>query len=517
MAKTYTLPANIATYGSGSNYSLLAHGYLESYGALENPGRIGRNGNYYMRVKLTFPGLTSTIKSRATGYHLRLNWSTGGTSKVEIRIYHGNTGDGDVDSADEYTGGGARYDPGTTYCDVWNSTGYDFLPSIKASTTNAFILFPSAYSNRPYRLSSSRAWMVLSSATLSITTDETDYTLYYNANGGSGAPGAQTGTGIGSYTFIISGTWPTRAGHTFLGWSLSSPATSASYPPGGSITLTASATLYAVWRINTYTVSYDANVGSGVSASQTKTYGVPLTLSAVVPTRAGHTFLRWNTKPDGSGTNYAPGGSYTANASVTLYAQWQINTYTVSYNANGGSGAPASQTKTYGVTLTLSSTTPTRTGYTFSAWNTAQNGSGTSYAPGGSYTANAAATLYAQWQANAYAVTFDAQGGSVTPAGKSVTYGQPYGALPVPERPGYRFDGWFTAAAGGTQVTAETVVAVTAAQTLYAHWTVQSIVHVKGTDGTLHDGFVYAKGSDGEMHIGIVYVKGSDGEMHVNG
>ena len=441
MAKTYTLPANIATYGSGPNYSLLAHGYLDSYGALENPGRIGRNGNYYMRVKLTFPGLTSTIKSRATGYHLKLNWSSGGESKVEIRIYHGNTGDGDVDSADEYTGGGARYDPGTTYCYVWDSTGYEFLPQIKASTTNAFILFPSAYPNRPYQLSSSKAWVVLSSAQLLITTTETDYTLSYNANGGSGAPGKQTGTGVGSYTFTISGTKPTRTGYTFLGWSLSSTATSASYQPGGSIKLTASATLYAVWRINTYTVSY---------------------------------------------------------------------------NANGGSGAPASQTKTYGVTLTLSSTTPTRTGYTFSAWNTAQNGSGTSYAPGGSYTANAAATLYAQWQANAYAVTFDAQGGSVTPAGKSVTYGQPYGALPVPERPGYRFDGWFTAAAGGTQVTAETVVAVTAAQTLYAHWTVQSIVRVMGADGALHAGVLYVMSADGALHIGIVYVKGSGG-LHGNG
>ena len=516
MAKTYTLPANIATYGSGPNYSLLAHGYLDSYGALENPGRIGRNGNYYMRVKLTFPGLTSTIKSLATGYHLKLNWSTGGTSKVEIRIYHGNTGDGDVDSSDEYTGGGARYDPGTSYCYVWDHTGYEFLPQIKASTTNAFILFPSAYPNRPYKLSSSNAWVVLSSAELLITTTETDYTLTYNANGGSGAPGKQTGTGVGSYTFTISGTKPTRAGHTFLGWSLSSTAAGASYQPGGSIKLTASATLYAVWRINTYTVSYNANGGSGAPASQTKTYGKALTLSATKPTRAGHTFLGWNTKADGSGASYAAGGSYTANAAVTLYAQWQINTYTVSYNANGGSGAPASQTKTYGVTLTLSSTTPTRTGYTFSAWNTAQNGSGTSYAPGGSYTANAAATLYAQWQANAYAVTFDAQGGSVTPAGKSVTYGQPYGALPVPERPGYRFDGWFTAADGGTQVTAETVVAVTAAQTLYAHWTVQSIVRVMGADGALHAGVLYVMSADGALHIGIVYVKGSGGP-HVNG
>ena len=223
-----------------------------------------------------------------------------------------------------------------------------------------------------YRTSSHARSIFVGDVYLSVTTSETDYTLTYNANGGSGAPGRQTGTGVGSHTFTISGTKPTRAGHTFLGWSLSSTATSASYQPGGSITLTASATLYAVWRINTYTVSYNANGGSGAPASQTKTYGAPLTLSAAKPTRAGHTFLGWNTKADGSGAGYAAGGSYTANA---------------------------------------------------------------------------AATLYAQWQANAYAVTFDAQGGNVTPAGKSVTYGQPYGALPVPERPGYRFDGWFTAAA----------------------------------------------------------------------
>lgn len=71
--------------------------------------------------------------------------------------------------------------------------------------------------------------------------------------------------------------------------------------------------------------------------------------------------------------------------------------YTVAYNANGGSGAPASQTKWYGTTLKLSSTKPTRGGYSFKNWNTAAGGGGTAYSPSGSYTANAGATLYAQW------------------------------------------------------------------------------------------------------------------------
>ena len=79
--------------------------------------------------------------------------------------------------------------------------------------------------------------------------------------------------------------------------------------------------------------------------------------------------------------------------------------YTISYNANGGSGAPSNQTKDGGIDLTLSSTVPTRTGYTFSGWNTAQNGSGTSYASGATFTGNANTTLYAQWTKNEVELT----------------------------------------------------------------------------------------------------------------
>ena len=526
MAKTYTFTATVGgatnkiiTYGSGSNYSTLMTCYTDSYGAPDNPGRVGRNSNYYMRVVAVFGGLTSTIKSRATAVSMKVNYSSTGTSTRTsyARLYHDVNATGRVASSSDFMGYAATFTSGTTSSSVANQVaGYSLLDEVKDSSNNRFIFFPSRYGTKDTALEYNTNWAVVSSIVLTVTTNETDYTLSYSANGGSGAPSSQKGTGVGSYTFTISSTKPTRTGYTFLGWSLSSTATSASYQPGGSITLTANDTLYAVWKANTYTVSYNANGGSGAPASQTKTYGAPLTLSATKPTRAGHTFLGWNTKADGSGTSYAAGGSYTANAAATLYAQWQINTYTVSYNANGGSGAPSSQTKTYGVSLTLSAVVPTRAGHTFLGWNTKADGSGTSYAAGGSYTANAAATLYAQWQANAYAVAFDAQGGSVTPASKSVTYGQPYGALPVPERPGYRFDGWFTAAAGGTQVTAETVVAVTAAQTLYAHWTVQSIVRVMGADGALHAGVLYVMSADGALHIGIVYVKGSGG-LHVNG
>ena len=86
------------------------------------------------------------------------------------------------------------------------------------------------------------------------------------------------------------------------------------------------------------------------------------------------------------------GAPYPNYASVTTSSP-----YTVTYNANGGSGAPAATTKGYGINLTLSSTQPTRSGYLFTGWNTAADGSGTTYNSGAAYTGNANLTLYAQW------------------------------------------------------------------------------------------------------------------------
>ena len=85
-------------------------------------------------------------------------------------------------------------------------------------------------------------------------------------------------------------------------------------------------------------------------------------------------------------------------ASNTLYTIPK-KSYTIAYNANGGSGAPASQTKTHGTSITLSTATPTRDGYSFAGWNTKSDGSGTSYAAGATFTSNANTTLYAKWTA----------------------------------------------------------------------------------------------------------------------
>ena len=149
--------------------------------------------------------------------------------------------------------------------------------------------------------------------------------------------------------------------------------------------------------LTSYTVNYNANGGSGAPSSQTKWKDQALTLSSTKPTRTGYSFQGWATSASGS-VAYAAGASYTANAAVTLYAVWKANTYAVIYNANGGTGAPGSQTKTHGTSLTLSSVKPTRANYTFKGWGTSASSTTVSYAAGASYTANAAITLYAVWE-----------------------------------------------------------------------------------------------------------------------
>lgn len=146
-----------------------------------------------------------------------------------------------------------------------------------------------------------------------------------------------------------------------------------------------------------YTVSYNANGGTGAPGSQTKWRDQTLTLSSTKPTRTGHTFQGWATSKTGS-VAYAAGGKYAANSAVTLYAVWKANTYSVKYNANGGTGAPSAQTKTYGVTLKLATVTPTRDRYEFLGWGTSASATTVTYSAGGNYTANSAVTLYAVWR-----------------------------------------------------------------------------------------------------------------------
>lgn len=219
--------------------------------------------------------------------------------------------------------------------------------------------------------------------------------VYYNANGGSGAPGTQTKM-YGS-VLTLSTTRPTRAGYNFVGWNTNPNGSGTNYSPGQQYSVDSNLTLYAIWSYNSYLITYDANGGTGAPNAQTKIHGKNLVLSSIWPTRVGYEFLGWGDSPSSQYPSTMPGNIYTANASKTFYAVWRANTYVVTYNANGGTNAPASQTKTYGVSLTLSSNIPTRANYQFLGWGTASTSTTATYQPGGQYTANASITLYAIW------------------------------------------------------------------------------------------------------------------------
>ena len=230
---------------------------------------------------------------------------------------------------------------------------------------------------------------------------------------------------------------------------------------------------------DTYTVTYNANGGSGAPAGQTKVEFVPLTLSTAVPARTGYIFSGWATSATGAAA-YQPGGDYAANAAATLYAVWeqvQVTpaTYTVTYDANGGAGAPAAQTKTEGVTLALNTGVPTWDGYSFKGWATSATGAA-AYQPGGDYAANAAATLYAVWEEKqtgpaTYAVSFNANGGTGAPDAQTKTEGVTLAlSTAVPARAGYAFKGWATGATGTAVYQPGANYTADAAAALYAIW-----------------------------------------------
>lgn len=241
----------------------------------------------------------------------------------------------------------------------------------------------------------------------------TQFTVKVNASWETYYSGAQTNYGMtasaggGSVTLNPFGTKSSGGSGSFTGtFSISGNASATktitvtfrnfNNDNGDSATKTISLSV-TVPAWTSYTIKYNANGGSGAPSSQTKWKDQALTISSTKPTRTGYTFQGWATSASGS-VAYAAGASYTANAAVTLYAVWKANTYTVKYDANGGSGAPGNQTKTYGQTLTLSSTKPTRTNYNFKGWGTSASATTVSYAAGASYTANAAITLYAVWE-----------------------------------------------------------------------------------------------------------------------
>ena len=152
---------------------------------------------------------------------------------------------------------------------------------------------------------------------------------------------------------------------------------------------------------NGFLIEYNSNGGTGAPTCQNKIYDVDLTLSSIIPSKNGHTFLGWSTDSSATSVEYYAGDIYSKNKDITLYAVWQKNpviTYTLSYDANGGANRPANQTGE--ISYTISSTKPTRNDYTFLGWAKISSATTASYKAGDTITLTENTTLYAVWQKN---------------------------------------------------------------------------------------------------------------------
>lgn len=371
MSKTYNLTATLNT---GKNSALNDgnwSGYASTNVSSSEVGSIGRtSGPLFYATNMVFDSATlNTLRNKTiNGVTLTLVITQGTDAPALVAWKYNSTSSGNTNSQ-----AWARSNNSGTLSAGDASIATNANPSFAAGevTTGTKTLTLKGLPQYglvagPFSDSRNGVWKI-SSATLNVTTNETDYnyTLAYNANGGSGAPSNQTGSNTGTspyYTFTVSSTVPTRTGYTFLGWSTSSSATSASYVGGNSFTVTSSGTttLYAVWKANTYTVSYNANGGSGAPSAQTQNYPWHLQISTTTPTRTGYTFQGWATSSTGA-VAYQPEDWYTSLVSVTLYAIWKAANSTLSSvdNTNIGSSGTASWNKidnsyTYKLVLTYS-------------------------------------------------------------------------------------------------------------------------------------------------------------------
>ena len=289
------------------------------------------------------------------------------------------------------------------------------------------------------------------------------FTVWFYGNGGSVSESERTVTFAEAY-----GTLPTatREGYTFAGWFTQSD--------GGDevkaetvVSIPWSHSLYAHWRGNEYTVTFDPNGGSVETSSKTVVYGSAYG-TLPTPTRYGYAFRDWYTAAEG-GSRRTETSTVNTPADHTLWAHWTEASHTVTLDPAGGTVDPATTTVYFGREY-WSLPYPERPGYRFDGWYTEPDG-GELVTNGTIVTKAEDETLYAHWTETSYTVTFDARSGTVSPTTKEVWYGEAYGELPVPERTGAAFLGWFTETGGaGTRVTSDTVVATGRNHTLYASW-----------------------------------------------
>jgi uncharacterized repeat protein (TIGR02543 family) len=236
---------------------------------------------------------------------------------------------------------------------------------------------------------------------------------------------------------------PTRTGYSFSGWYVNGYSKIVS----GQTWLFEDATVKAIWSGNQYTITYDVNGGEALSSNtQTVIYGSPFKLAT--PVRTGYTFDGWF-----NGSEEFSSGTWELLSGVSLVAHWTVNTYTITYDVNGGEAlASATQTIAYDADYTLA--TPIRTGYTFGGWF-----DGSTQIESGTWKRASDITIVAKWTANSYSATLsqissanqyyvrlheDPSNPSTVSRSLAIKPGETLAYPSLPNVSGYYFGGWCT-------------------------------------------------------------------------
>ena len=212
-------------------------------------------------------------------------------------------------------------------------------------------------------------------------------------------------------------------------------------------------------------ITFDANGGTVTPTDVTIDFGAKYG-TLPTPKRAGYTFAGWF---NAAGKQVTASSKVPSDPAITLTASWTAKTYTVQFNPRSGKVSPTSKTVKFGSSYgTLPN--PDRYGYNFAGWYTASSG-GDKVTASTKVTTTGTQTLFAHWNGKTHTVKFAPQSGKVASASKTVKYGSAYGAWPTASRTGYKLQGWYTRASGGTRIYTTTKVTTLANETLYARWT----------------------------------------------
>lgn len=295
---------------------------------------------------------------------------------------------------------------------------------------------------------------------------------------------------------------PVRTGYTFEGYYDSiyggEQYYNASMQGIGHWDIAEDITLYAHWSANTYSITFDKQGGTGGTDSVLATFDMAMP-NADAPLRDGYTFLGYFDDIN-DGTQYYDSSmqsmiNWDQPSDTTLYAQWAVNSYIVTFDKQSGTGGTDSVVATYDMEMP-DAEAPVRTGYSFEGYFDSVVG-GTRYYDSSmqslvNWNKTADSVLYAHWSANTYSITLDLQGGTGGTSRVTATYGQRMPSAIMPEKAGYDFNGFYTGLNGaGTQYYSSNMSSsrswnIARDTILYAYWTV-SVITASASPSSLTD------------------------------